>query len=511
MAENLKANPLTNIWAENTNNKVTIDSVNRVQGIAYKGQIVSDQLNGFGNDIYSSVYFNQFSGGLYQPQLTYHKNQFCTLLWKESVNLPIKKITAICINDNSGSGIQNNPPIINAVIAEQNGIPIYSQGSVNSSYWVINMDDIQSSFKTEAVNTDMNNEICYKLCDNLTSVTPQLGETSRVYQIKGKLTGYTENQAYQIAFTARTTLILIGDQLVPTKNVWGVGQWDIDFYNCSGTQLLELFFTGLDVSLPNPLRASIILSDEGLYLTIKGLTKIVIEGLGNIKWNLSLTTIPSDNVYYLPVRPFGGSQVLPLLGSVTYDAGSNKSNSPYLYGKIELSNNLGGVNPSELTRALSLFKTPALNNVYNSAVNKLTSLNTTTATDNKWNTDSFIRMSNDRSNTWQYQEDVFHDVFSFTVPPIDGASTPEWDQNNLGRSHNFLRIPCMSYRGAWAGYTGIWKTNVGPNDMQHLSAGPYAFDLKEFYVGLDLHNEREYKATETRPKNISLNCFVQVF
>ena len=104
----------------------------------------------------------------------------------------------------------------------------------------------------------------------------------------------------------------------------GVGQWDINFYNCSGTQLLELFFNGLDINLPNPLRASIILSDEGLYLTIKGLTKIVIEGSGNIEWNLSLTTIPNDNVYYLPVRPFGGSQVLPLLGSVTYDAGSNK-------------------------------------------------------------------------------------------------------------------------------------------------------------------------------------------
>ena len=167
MAENLKANPLTNIWAENTNNKVTIDSVNRVQGIAYKGQIVSDQLNGFGNDIYSSVYFNQFSGGLYQPQLTYHKNQFCSLLWKESVNSAVKKITAICINDNSGLGIQNNPPIINAVLTEQNGIPIYSQGSVNSSYWVVNTDGIQTTFKTEAVNTDMNNEICYKLCNPL--------------------------------------------------------------------------------------------------------------------------------------------------------------------------------------------------------------------------------------------------------------------------------------------------------------------------------------------------------
>ena len=240
MAENLKANPLTNIWAENTNNKVTIDSNNRVQGIAYKGQIVSDQLNGFGNDIYSSVYFNQFSGGLYQPQLTYHKNQFCTLLW--SVNSIVKRIVAVCINDNEGVGIQDNPPVINAAITEQNGIPIYLQGEVNKDYWNISLlNSIQTTFKTEVVNEDMNNEICYKLCDNLNSVTPQPGESLRVYEIQGKLTGYTNNQAYQIDFKARATLILIGDQLVPTKNVWGVGQWDVDFYNCSGTQLLELF------------------------------------------------------------------------------------------------------------------------------------------------------------------------------------------------------------------------------------------------------------------------------
>ena len=124
-----------------------------------------------------------------------------------------------------------------------------------------------------------------------------------------------------------------------------------------------------------------------------------------------------------------------------------KSNSPYLQGKVELSNNLGGVDPSQLTRALSLFRTPALNNVYNSVVNKLTSLNTT---GNNWNADSFIRMNNDRNNTWQYQEDVFHDIFS-----------GETGQNGSGGSNNFF-IAAYRRDGSgipFGGSSGIWKVS----------------------------------------------------
>ena len=182
-----------------------------------------------------------------------------------------------------------------------------------------------------------------------------------------------------------------------------------------------------------------------------------------------LSRMPSDNVYYLPVRPFGGSQVLSLLGSINYDAGSNKSNSPYLYGKLELSNNLGGVDPSELTRTLSLFKTPTLNNVYNSAVNKLTSLNTT---DNNWNADSFIRMNNDRSKTWQYQEDTFRDIFS-----------GETGQNG---SNNFY-VPCFRCynRGGGAvgvpfgGSSGIWK--VSNQEIDNL---PFIETIRGYNFGV---------------------------
>ena len=115
-------------------------------------------------------------------------------------------------------------------------------------------------------------------------------------------------------------------------------------------------------------------------------------------------------------------------------------------------------------------------------------------------------MNNDRNNTWQYQEDVFHDIFS-----------GETGQNGSGGSNNFF-IAAYRRDGSgipFGGSSGIWKvsdwyreTTYFDNYMDNYSSW---FLSSIVYCSMDLSGQREYKATETKPKNISLNCFMQVF
>lgn len=132
--KNLKPNPLLSQWASDTDNRIDVDELTRQNGILYKGPIVSNQLNGMAYDIYSSVIYNQFTGGMYNNALTYNEGQFCTIYWQKDAYKQKKFLKCVCINK-SPDGITATPPIKGASVKSTNGVEFYSGGELDTGNW----------------------------------------------------------------------------------------------------------------------------------------------------------------------------------------------------------------------------------------------------------------------------------------------------------------------------------------------------------------------------------------
>lgn len=132
--KNLQPNPLLSQWASNTNNRIQVDAVTRETGIVYKGPIVSNQLNGMAYDIYSSVMYNQFTGGAYSNALTYNEGQYCVVYWKSNASQQGRFLKCICINK-SEEGITAVPPIKGASVTTLNGVDTFNGGQLDKDNW----------------------------------------------------------------------------------------------------------------------------------------------------------------------------------------------------------------------------------------------------------------------------------------------------------------------------------------------------------------------------------------
>ena len=490
MATNLNANPLTNIWAGNSQNKISINQNLRSQGIEYKSIIKSDELNGFGFDIYSNVYYNQFTGGNYSQQLTYNKNQFCNILWKQSNYSTYKVVNCVCINDNNGTGISNIPPVLNANVELVNGVNVYNGGVENSQYWKLNFAEINSNFKTfatiDTTTIQGTKEQFFKLCDKLTSTTTA-SNTIQEYKINGTIIGYKGNNAVAIEFTAEAKQYNISGTQSIGSNVFGIGDWNINFYNVNFLNQTNTAYQNFNADFGNnqyqyfmPLSMSIVLSNERLFLTSLGLDKIEILGYGNIEFTLSSVTSLPITSYYLPIRQNGGCQVFKDLGIFKWNSYNITNNNTLSQGLLAINQGIFNSNEINFDRGLSLFNTPNLSIQYGSLINNIKTLYPE-LTDQK-----FIRMSNEDSQTYQIQEDVFHDIFSGSF--FDTIGLYSYSSNAGGVFIQTINSELDSF-----------GTNVGgvPSYLQQYS--------------LNLNGKREHNATETRPKNFALPLTLQIF
>ena len=126
--------PLNYNWAESTTNKLSFTQTEVAAGINYKGSIVSNQLNGVSYLLSRILQFSQAANGYYQATMVYHKGNFVSIV-HSGLDHPMQVETYSCINDNNGEGISNKPPVEGATITDVNGVPHYSYGIVNSTYW----------------------------------------------------------------------------------------------------------------------------------------------------------------------------------------------------------------------------------------------------------------------------------------------------------------------------------------------------------------------------------------
>lgn len=126
--------PFNSTWAQETSNKLSFTETEIQNGIAYKGSVVSNQLNGVSHILSQALQFQQSSGGMYSSTMTYLKGNFVTIL-RTTATTALQAEVYYCINDKDGNGIVNQPPVLDATLYSNNGVDYYSGGYVNRTHW----------------------------------------------------------------------------------------------------------------------------------------------------------------------------------------------------------------------------------------------------------------------------------------------------------------------------------------------------------------------------------------
>lgn len=125
---------INNVWAELSINRSTFTEEEIGSGIVYKGNVVSNQLNGVVYNIYDMLDFIQRSGGLYNSTKKYFNGDFVSVVRNGNTG-PVRVEQYRCITTNE-NGIEDNPPILNAVYDEDDRIPIFQGGYANLEEWI---------------------------------------------------------------------------------------------------------------------------------------------------------------------------------------------------------------------------------------------------------------------------------------------------------------------------------------------------------------------------------------
>lgn len=120
----MAVNPIIMIWGENTTNKITFTQSEIGQGIAYQGPVVSNQLNGVMNLVFTSIRHTQTTGELYDDTQTYNPSQYCSQL--VSTN-GIVKISYF--QNTSSSANKGTPPLSGDTSSNQNDVAILTDNS----------------------------------------------------------------------------------------------------------------------------------------------------------------------------------------------------------------------------------------------------------------------------------------------------------------------------------------------------------------------------------------------
>lgn len=132
----IKAIPTNQPWAGDTPNKIVYNEQDLSQGIKFKSNIVSNQLNTALNDLSENMRFMQCSGGVYIQNMRYYRGHIVALhvITNDRYGIGVRFFQ--CINDNNGVGIVNEFPYLNVTnTTDGNGLKIYSANGINTTYW----------------------------------------------------------------------------------------------------------------------------------------------------------------------------------------------------------------------------------------------------------------------------------------------------------------------------------------------------------------------------------------
>lgn len=120
----MAVNPIIMIWGANTTNRITFTQSEIGQGIAYQGPVVSNQLNGVMNLVFTSIRHTQTTGELYDNTQTYNPSQYCSQLVSTNGIVKISYFQNTSISANTGT-----PPLSGDTSSNQNDVAILTDNS----------------------------------------------------------------------------------------------------------------------------------------------------------------------------------------------------------------------------------------------------------------------------------------------------------------------------------------------------------------------------------------------
>lgn len=148
-------------WASLAPNKTDMSNEELLNGLLYGSPVISTNINDFIYKITKHAQYDQFTGGLYSPDIDYDEGNLCTLLvhWYVTLSGPTVPILvdkyellAFRRNGNRKDIVKNNPPILNATLENFNGIISYKSlnglSDVNSDWDMGNSVLLQLIYKT---------------------------------------------------------------------------------------------------------------------------------------------------------------------------------------------------------------------------------------------------------------------------------------------------------------------------------------------------------------------------
>lgn len=381
--------PLLSCWAQETSNKISFSQTEFQNGILYKGSIVSNQLNGVSYILSQILQYQQCSGGLYQSNMTYHKGNFVSVLHK-GYTTPLRVETYRCINDNEGAGITNRPPLNDAVIVDENGVPLYTNGVVNYAYW--QRVDVGSDVEIEPqeFTPDSNAEqYITELC-RVAEIDYTQGD-SPIREVNADLwiTTYLGNKSCAVNLKIHGRYIVNKDKTkyIAPRDYFNMPVPNVSIGECiffDGVEYNNDYIPAQKISYANALTNKTINIDNlysgtitpygfnvwvgytttnagtkiwSIYLAFNEADKITMSGSSNIDLSIKNRTdkanINIQNV--IPVRPNGGAtnNYEELLSLREYDSPSSTAQEIMLHysrGEVELRNarvlNLGSLQES---------------------------------------------------------------------------------------------------------------------------------------------------------------------
>lgn len=379
--KDLKPNPITSQWASGSTNRIDVDRMTRESGILYKGPVVSNQLNGMAYDIYSSVMFNQFAGGVYSDSLVYNEGQYCTIYWKSNASTVGKFLKCICIAKGE-DGIMAMPPIKNASVTTLNGIDTYNGGELDKNNWAFFEE---YPFKTERFSVPFkaskaNEFSMYNLfsLDTYIPLTDEEFETAPLTKvIEGKFNCFVtkttvdqSNTAYYsfpMTFKAVYTLINVSSPSalkgysLATNTLFAI---EVEYGNIYSVFSADSFiplpppgkamrWPALYYGLPFGLAFQIAPSAGKVSFNVIscGLDTLMMDGTTNASINPSKVpfSAPRETINF-PVRAWGGTPCIQQLGLAApkiVGTSIDRHASPYR-GQLSLSGIRGFLNTDDL-------------------------------------------------------------------------------------------------------------------------------------------------------------------
>lgn len=139
--------PLNNVWASNTPNKLIINDDDSNMGIIYQSLVVSNQMNGILNRLNNALRTHQCTGGYYTQGQRYFRGMIVKASITSDANYAPNIKYFECANDENGVGIVDVPLYTNVITSfETNGVPSYlvDPDSLNTTYWKLLDGDEQA-------------------------------------------------------------------------------------------------------------------------------------------------------------------------------------------------------------------------------------------------------------------------------------------------------------------------------------------------------------------------------